>query len=470
MPYKDLREYMEFLHNRGELCTCDKEVDRKIEIAKVTDKSSKTNGPAILFKKVKGFEAPVVTGLFGTVDRSFLAIETTKYEGFKVMQKGIEKPVRYKLVKDGPCKEVVKKGKKIDLNEFPVLWHHPKDSHHFITNGVCRSKDPDTGVGNNSINLMAVQGKDWLSIQTNPPHQLGVIMSKYLKHARACPVAIAIGTDPAFFALSACGIPYGVDELNFIGGVTGKPVKVVKCETCDLEVPESAEIVIEGEIRPGDEDGYVGKTRYASQGPFGEVSGYFGSPARHPVINVTAITHRKDYIYHGLGTAEPPSEHQVLNCFTMQADAFVAARTVLPAENIVALNPLMGAVGWGVAVSIKKRYPGQARQLIYALLTRAGIKRAIIVDEDIDVFDHVALDWAVSYRASAQDYIITAELPAINLDPMITTPPNLTGKIGIDATLPLDGDKKGRLEVLRDLGPARYANLKDVNLADYIGK
>lgn len=469
MPYKDLREYIEFLRRKGELKVCDRPVDTRIEIAKVTDKSAKTGGPAILFNRVKGFDAPVVTGLFGTVDRSFLAIDTNKYDGFKKMAKGIEKPIPYKLLKDGPCKEVVKKGKRIDLNEIPVLWHHGKDSHRFITNGMVRAKDPDTGVGNNSINLMAVQGRDWLSIQSNPPHQLGMIVSKYLKQGKPCPLAIAIGTDPATYALSACGIPYGMDELEFIGGVTGKAVEVVRCETSDLEVPATAELVIEGEIRPGDEDGYVGRTRYASQGPFGEVSGYFGHPALHPVINITAITHRKDYIYHGLGTAEPPSEHQVINCFTMHADVFVAAKSVIPAENIVAINPLMGTAGWGAAVAIRKMYPGQARQLIYALLSRAGLKRAIIVDEDIDVFDPLLLDWAVSFRAGADDYIITAELPAIPLDPMITMSHNMMRKVGIDATLPLGGDKKGRLEILRELGPARYPDLKEVKLEEYVG-
>ena len=468
MPYQDLREFLDFLRERGELKVCHKEVDTKIEIAKVTDKSSKAEGPAILFDNVKGFETQVVTGLFGTVDRSFLTIDSNKYDGFKKLAEGLEKPIPYRIVKDGPCQEVVKKGEDIDLNQIPFLWHHAKDSHHFITAGVCRIKDSDTGTGNSSINRLAVQGKDKLTIQSNPPHQLGIIASKYLERGETCPVAIAIGTEPATLACSACSIPYSTDEFEFAGGVRGEPVEVVKCATSDLEVPATSELVIEGEIRPGDEEGYVGKTEYANEAPFAEISGYFGAQARSPVIHVKAITHRKDYIYNGLGTAEPPSEHQLLSSLGSQSVIFAALKTVIPAENIKAINPLMGFCGLGAVVSIRKRYPAQAKQLIYTLLARGGLKKVIIVDEDIDVFNHIDVDWAVAFRASGEDYIITAEIPGIVLDPSVTTPPNLMRKVGIDATLPLDGDKKGRVEVLRDLGPARYPDLKELNLEDYL--
>jgi len=470
MPYKDFREFLDFLSKRGELKVCQKEVDTKIEIAKVTDKSSKVGGPAILFKNVRGFETPVVTGLFGTLDRSFLAIDSTKYDGFKKLARGLDKPIPTKMVSDGPCKEVIKTGKNINLYEIPVLWHQEKDSHFFITATNCRVKDPDTGIGNSSINRLAVQGKDKLTIQSNPPHQLGIIASKYLQRGKACAVAIAVGTDPAVLAGSSCGIPHGMDEFEFAGGVRGEPVEVVKCETVDLEVPATSELVIEGEIIPGDEEGRVGRSVYADEAPFAEVHGYFGAKGRSPVIHVKAITHRKDYIYHGLGTAEPPSEHQILGALGVHAEAFSILKTRIPAEDIVAISPLLTAGTWGAVVSIKKRHPAQAKQLIYALLASAGFKRAIIVDEDIDVFNPIDVDWAVSFRAGADDYVITSELPAAELDPMVTAPPNLMRKVGIDATLPLGGDKKGRLDILRDLGPAKYPSLDKVNLEDYLGE
>ena len=470
MPYKDLREFLDFLRQRGELKDCQKEVDTRIEIAKVTDKSSKVGGPAILFNNVKGFKTPVVTGLFGTLDRSFLAIDSNKYDGFKKTARGLEKPIPAKIVNDGPCKEIIKTGKDVDLHEIPVLWHQEKDSHYFITATSCRGKDPDTGIGNSSINRIAVQGKNKLTIKSAPPHQLGIIIRKHLERGKACPIAVAVGTDPAILVCSGCGIPYGTDEFGFAGGIRGKPVEVVKCETVDLEVQAASELVIEGEIIPGDEDGYVGKTEYANEAPFAEFHGYFGAQDRSPVIHVKAITHRKDYIYHGLGTAEPPSEHQILSAIGMQADYFDALQTVIPAENIVAINPLVSAAGLAAVISIKKRYPGEARQLIYALLAKASSKKITIVDEDIDVFNHVDVEWAVLFRASAEDYIITSELPGQVVDPMVTTPPNLMRKVGIDATLPIAGDKKGRVEVLRDLGPSRYADLKEINLEDYLGK
>ena len=465
MPYKDLREFLDLLVKRGELKVCQKEVDTKIEIAKVTDKSSKVGGPAILFTNVKGFETHVVTGLFGTLDRSFLMIESTKHDGFKKLARGLERPIPLRMARDGPCKEIIKTENSVNLHEIPVLWHHEKDSHHFITTANCRVKDPDTCISNSSINRVSVQGRDKLTIQSNPPHQLATIVSKYLEQSKRCPIAMAIGTDPAISVASVCGIPPGMDEFEFAGGVRELPVDVVRCTTVDLEVPATSELVIEGEIIPGGEDGPVGRTEYANEAPFGEVHGYFGKQVRSPVIHVTAITHRKDYIYHGLGTAEPPSEHQIFDAIGMQGDVFFVVKNVIPPENIGAIN----AGSFAAIMSIKKERPGQARQLIHSLLSKAGLKKVIIVDDDIDVFNPIEVEWAVQFRSCAEDYILTSELPAINLDPMISTPPNLLRKVGIDATLPLSGDKKGRVEILRDLGPARYPDLDEVDLEYYLG-
>ncbi len=466
MPYKDLREFLDFLRNRGELKICDREVDTRIEIAKVTDKSSKTGGPAILFTNVKGFQTNVVTGLFGTIDRGFLMIDSTKYDGYKKMARGLEKLIPPKVVNDGPCKEVIRKGSDVDLYKIPVLRHHEKDSHLYITTANCRVKDPDTGICNTSINRIAVQEKDRLSIQSNLPHQLAVMAGKYLEKGKICPIAIAIGLDPALLIAAACGIPAGIDEYEFAGGMRGAPVELVKCSTIDIEVPTVAELVIEGEIVPGTEDGPAGKTEYADEGAFGEVSGYFGAETRSPVIQVKAITHRKDYIYHGFGTAEPPSEHQVFDGIGMQAEIFIALKNIIPVELIGSIY----AVSWSAVVSIKKKRPAQAKQIIYTLLSKASLKRVIIVDDDIDVFNPVEVDWAVQFRSGPDDYVVTTELPAIELDPMITTPPNLLKKIGIDATLPLSGDKKGRTKILIEQGTARYKDLDKINLTDYIGE
>ncbi len=468
MPYKDLRDFMDFLKQEGELKVCEKEVDTYIEIAKVTDKSSKVEGPAILFNNVKGFKTPTVTGLFGTIDRSYLAIGSNKFDGFKKMAIGLEKPIPYKLVKDGPCKEVLKTGEEVDLTEIPVLWHHAKDSHKYITATVCRCKDPETGIGNNSINRIAVQGKNRLTIQSVVPHQIRTNAVKYLERGQACPIVIAVGTDPATFACSGCGVPYDMDEVEFTGGVIGRPIEMVRCETIDMEVPATSELVIEGEIRPGNTDGNVGKTDYASEAPFAEISGYYGPEIKCPIIHVTAVTHRQDYIYQGLGTAEPPSEHQVLQCFASQGNAFLLAGAVIPAEDIISINPPMGSCGFAAVISIKKRHSGQAKQLIYSILTKTTFKKIIVVDEDINVFSPIDVEWAVSFRAGAEDYVFTEEMPGVSLDPMIAVKSSLIRKIGIDATLPIAGDKKGRLEILRELGPARYPDLKEIHLEDYV--
>ena len=464
MPYNDFREFLDFLKKEGELKTCKREVDVRIEIAKVTDKTCKTGGPAILFNNVRGCDTPVVTALFGTLDRAFLMIESTKYDGFKKLARALKEPIPTKSVKDAPCQEIVKTGDQVDIYEIPSLWHHPKDTYRFITGGNCRARDPDTGIYNSSINRVAVQGKDTLSIQSSPPHQLGIIASKMLARGQNCPIAMAIGTDPACLVASVSGIPPSTDEFAIAGGLRGAPVEVVKCVTVDLEVPATSELVIEGEMRPGNEDGILGKAEYADEGVFGEIHGYFGKPSRSPVIHVTAITHRKNYIYHALGTSEHTSEHQLFDAIGMHGDVYSLIKDLIPPDDIIAIN----AGSFAAIVSIKKTRPGQGRQLIQALLAKPGVKRAIIVDDDIDVFNLVEVDWAIQFRSTGDDYIITPELPTINLDPMITTEPNLLKKVGIDATLPVHGDKRGRVEILRDLGPARYTDLDKVDLNDYL--
>ena len=468
MIFKDLREYMAFLTGRGELKVCRKEVDAKIEIAKVTDRSSKVGGPAILFTNVKGFQTPVVTGLFGTVDRAFLAIDSNKYDGFKKLDRGMQKPLPHRRVATAPCKEVIKTGKDVDLTQIPALWHHSKEKFHYITATVVRVNDPDTGIGNSSVNRLAVQGKDSLTFHTNPPNHLRLIASKYMERGQVCPVAIAVGVEPATFVCSACGVPPDMDELDFAGGVRGQAVETVKCEMSDLEVPASAELVIEGEIRPGDETGITGKSNYAFEGPFAEFTGHFGPQTRSTLVYVKAITHRKDYIYHGLGAAYPPDEHSCIDIINMEYNVFQAAKTVIPAADITAVGPRVSAGGFSQVIAIKKRFPGQGRALIYTLLPRSSSISVIVVDDDIDVFNHIDVEWATTYRATPDDYIITRELPGQGLNPMVTIEPNLFKRVGIDATLPLMGDKKGRVEILRGLGPSRYPDLNEVDLSKYI--
>jgi UbiD family decarboxylase len=465
MPYSDLREFIDFLEKQGELKRCDREVDTRVEIAKVTDKSSKTGGPAILFNNVKGYDSAVVTALFGTLDRAFLMIDSNKYEGFKKLAAALRAPIPTKSVKDGPCQEIVKTGKDVDINEIPALWHHPKDTRRFITGCVCRVRDPDTGIYNSSINRVAVQGKETLSIQSSPPHQLGLIAMKHLSRGESCPFAMAIGMDPSILVASVSGISPSTDEFELAGGLRGGAVEVVKCITSDIEMPGRAELIVEGEIIPGDEEGLIGKATYADEGVFGEVHGYFGKTSRSPVIHVTAVTHRKDYIYHALGTSEHTSEHQLFDAIGMHGDVYSLIKDIIPPEHIIGIN----AGSFAAIVSIRKTRPGQGRQLIQMLLAKPGIKRAIIVDDDIDVFNLVEVDWAVQFRSTGDDYMITPELPVINLDPMVTTEPNLLKKVGIDATIPLNGDKKGRVEILRDLGPARYSDLDEIDLDDYLG-
>ncbi|MFC1972003.1 UbiD family decarboxylase [Chloroflexota bacterium] len=467
MPYHDLREFLDLLRDRGELKVCKKKVDRYVEIAKVTDRSAKMGGPAIIFENVKGFKPPVVTGLFSTLERSFQAIESNRYEAPKKMLRGLQQPIPPVTVDKGCCKETIRIGSEVDMQEIPVLWHLEKDGGYYITSGNILVKDPDTGIRNNSISRVMVQAKDKVTVFTSPLGHLRIIAEKYLARGKPCPVAISVGTEPAVLLCAACKIPYEIDELAFAGGVRGEPVEVIKCETIDLEVPATSELVIEGEIMPGDEEGLIGKSVYAEEAPFAEITGYYGAQTRAAILHVRAITHREDYIYQGLGSAVPPSEHQVVICLGKQADAYSLSRLTVPEENIKAIAIPLSACGQSAIIAIKKAYPGQAKQVIYSIFSHSLLKRVIVVDEDIDVFDPLDVDWAVSFRSRVEDYIMSSEMTGMPLDPMATNNSLIT-KVGIDATVPLGGDKKGRPDILRELGPARYLDLDRVNIEDYL--
>lgn len=459
MPYKELREFMDFLMARGELETVEREVDRKYEIALVSQKSSEVNGPALLFENVKGYNIPVVTGIFGTKERCYLSLESTAKDWPKKFDKAIKNPIPCKIVKDGPCKEIIETGKEVNLNKFPILWQLEKDKGYYLTATNLIIKDPDTGKRNNSIHRMYVAGKDRLVPQIGAPMHLWPIMKKYWDRGKPAPVAVAVGVEPVTLEAAATKVPYDVDELELAGALRGEPVEMVKCETIDAEVPATSELVLEGEFPPGER---------AHEAPFAEFTGYYGEETYSPAFHVKAITHRKDMIYQGLIVGFPPDEGILMSCVEGEALAYSVVKKIVPEEDIRGINSPVSSVTFKVIVSFNKTVPGQGKLLLLALLGEfVQLKNAIVVDRDIDPFNPIEVDWAVTTRSRYED-IISVEALGNSLDP-VAREECLSSKIGIDATLPLGGDKIGKLRVLRELGPSRYPTHK-IDLKDYIAK
>jgi UbiD family decarboxylase len=432
--FEDLRSYLSYLEERGQLLRVDEEVDPKFEIAAGIRKTSDIEGPAILFERVKGFPGwRVLGGLFATRRLVALALgvpEDKLLEQYLTLE---ERRIAPELVGSGPAKEICWKGNDIDLYRLPLVTHSEKDVGPYVTIGIQAGKDPETGIRNVSIHRMLLLGKDRLSLWAPADHHLGRMILKAEEKGRGLEVATAIGVEPALIIGSQAKVPYGVDEYHVAGGLRGAPVKLVRCETIDVEVPASSEIVIEGVTVPGER---------VPDGPYGEYPGCYSEAKHAPVLKVTAITMRKNPIYQTALTGMPVTENHTLIEYANAAVIYREAKKIVPEVREVCVTP-GGTFRHHVVVSIKKRHDDEARNLILALLALGiGLKQVTVVDEDIDVHDPVEVEWALSTRMQPdRDIIIIPRIACSTLDPSAPKP-RATAAWGIDATMPIHDREK----------------------------
>jgi len=437
--FEDLRTYLSYLEDKGQLLRVQEEVDSKFEIAAGIRKTSDIQGPALLFEKVKGFPGwRVLGGLFATRKLIALALgipEDRLLEQYLTLE---EKRIPPEIVETGPVKEICWKGDQVDLRRLPMVTHSEKDCGPYVTIGVQIGKDPDTGIRNVSIHRMLLLGKDRLSLWAPADHHLGRMILKAEDKGKGMKVATAIGVDPAIIIGSQAKVPWGVDEFYVAGGLRGAPVKLVPCETIDVEVPAAAEIVIEGVAIPGER---------VPDGPYGEYPGCYSEAKQSPVVKVTAITMRQNPIYQTALTGFPVTENHTLIEYANAAVIYREARKIVPEVKAVHVTP-GGTFRHHVVVSVKKRHDEEARNVIVGLLALGlGLKQVTVVDEDIDVRDPVDVEWALSTRMQPdQDIIIVPRLACSTLDPSVPKPRTTAGW-GIDATMPV-GDRE-RFEKVR---------------------
>ena len=426
MPFGDLREFLDYLEAEGELLRIREKVDPKYEIAAYIRKTSDLQGPALYFENVKDSSMPMVGGLFATQRRLHLALGVTNQA--QAVQKLIEtiaKPIEPIVVNDGACKEVVCTGDDVDLGRLPVPTYSSKDGGPYITMGLVISRDPDTRFRNLAIYRMQIKGKNRIGILSQ---QLSLQVSRAEAKNRSLPVAIALGTSPEILIGSQWKAPYGVDELGLACGIHRSPIELVKATTVDLEVPASAEIVIEGVIRPNVRE---------IEGPFGEFTGYYQPASPKPVIEITAIPHRKEPIYLAGLTGMPTTDNHVLKQVPLEASHFQALKSNFPGVKAVHF-PNCGGATFLLIVSMKKSQQYEARSLIAAAMSLAMAKYVIVVDEDVDVYNLENVLWAVSNRSQPdQDVIILPRLLGGPLDPSASSH-RTTSIMGIDATVPID--------------------------------
>ncbi len=405
MPFKDLREFITKLEKEDEARRFEEEVDWNLEAGAIVRRASEAGLPAPFFQKIKDYpgEHTILGGVLAKIRRVAIAMDmppdTPVKELMDVYIQRKQQPVKPVLVKSGPCKENIQTGDKIDLLKFPVPMVHQGDGgRYFGTWHLTITKSPDSDWVNWGMYRHMLQNKNTLALQAGPPTHIRRMRSQYDKPME---VAIAIGVEPVSTICAASPLPYGVSEVDVAGGIRGEPVELVKCETVDLMVPATAEIVIEGEIRPDE---------LMDEGPFGEYTGYMGGRrAPRPVIRVKAVTHRNNPIFTMSCVGAPVGDDHALQAVTRSAGFLEALRAEgLPVTGVYVPPE---TVTYLVVVAVKGA-AARADQVAYTIwASRAGgyTPYIIVVEDDVDPFNMTQVLHALVTRCHPYRGIVRLE-------------------------------------------------------------
>lgn len=443
MAYADLREYLSALENKGKLKRVKKEVDKDWEVAAVCRQLFKKippqKRPALLFENVKGFQIPIAAGVLGASKEIYaIGLETDSVEGInQKWDRALENPIAPRIVSTGPCKDNIWHGDQVDLLKLPVpIWTVGEDPGPFFTSPYVITKDTETGNRNVGTYRMQVKGRNKTGFLIGMRQDAAWHLRQNDQQNKPTPVAVVIGADPSIGYVSVSKMSEALDEFAVAGALRGAPVDLVRCETVPLEVPATAEIVLEGEIPPN---------ALENEGPFGEYTGYMGPAGDQPFFNVKCMTFRNNPVYQAFISQMPPSESSCIRGIGREWPLFKHLKHTLrfPIKDLRLKEA--GGSGAYVVVSLHKQFEGQVRQLMYGIWSmRTGFgKITVVVDDDIDIQDDFAIDWAVSWRVRPdRDVYIERDVQAVGLDPSQGPPTvpqhhpsrQVGSRVAIDAT------------------------------------
>lgn len=422
----DLREFLRRLEDQGpeEWLRVEKEVSLEHEItALLLELEKRSRFPAVFFERVRESTIPVVTNLHATRRRLALALGIEEEQLVEEYRKRQAHPVLPELVDDGPVKAVVERGDDVDIGRLPLLTHFDISTAPYITAGIVVARDPATGVRNLSFNRGMLVGPRRLRMHLAPGMQLNRCYRTAEERDVPLEVAIVIGVHPAFAIGALALAPFDVDEYDVIGGMMQRPVPLVRCETVELEVPASAEIVLEGRLLPHVRE---------DEGPFGEFSGHSVGVARHHVVEISGLMHRDAPIYQDIFTGH--SEQRLMGSIPREAALFRAVQAVAPGTRAVHM-PVSGCCRFHCYIALDKRSAGEVRQAVMAAFAAdLYLKHIIVVDSDVDVYNERDVLWAVANRVQAhRDLLIVPSCQGSEIDPS-AEPGGITTKMAIDAT------------------------------------
>ncbi|MDP2198150.1 MAG: 4-hydroxy-3-polyprenylbenzoate decarboxylase [Sulfurimicrobium sp.] len=453
MKYHDLRDFIAQLEQQGELRRITAEVDPRLEMTEICDRVLRAEGPAILFENPKGHSIPVLANLFGTPQRVAMGMGEDSVEALREVGKllaFLKEPEPPKGLKEAwdklpifkqvlnmapkelssaPCQDVVWEGKDVDLAKLPIQTCWPGDVAPLITWGLVVTKGPYKKRQNLGIYRQQVIAPNkvimrWLA------HRGGALDLRDFQEAnpgQPFPVSVALGADPATILGAVTPVPDSLSEYQFAGLLRGSKTELVKCLGNDLQVPASAEIVLEGVIHPGE---------MAPEGPYGDHTGYYNEVAEFPVFTIERITLRKNPIYHSTYTGKPPDEPAILG--VALNEVFVPLLQKQYPEITDFYLPPEGCSSRMAIVSIKKQYPGHAKRVLFGVWSFLRqfmyTKFIIVTDEDVNIRDWKEVIWAMTTRVDpARDTLLIENTPIDYLD-FASPVSGLGSKMGMDAT------------------------------------
>ena len=453
MAFKDLRDFIDLLEKEGELKRINVEVSSHLEVTEISDRTLKKGGPALLFENIKGSSIPLLANLFGNTRRIALGMGQENLDGLRDVGKLLaflkepkppsgwrdlwENLPNYKSVlnispnvrRSAPCQEVVIKEGEVDLSIFPIQTSWPGDAGPLVTWPLVITRGPDKERQNLGIYRMQQIGKNklimrWLS------HRGGALDFRdwKIKHpGKPFPVSVALGADPATILATVTPVPDSLSEYAFSGLLRGSKTSVVKSQTNDLQVPASAEIILEGYIESDD---------VAEEGPFGDHTGYYNEVDKFPVFTVTRITHRRDPIYHSTYTGRPPDEPAILGVALNEIFVPILQKQFPEIQDFYL--PPEGCSYRMAIVSIRKQYPGHAKRVmmgVWSFLRQfMYTKFIVVVDEEINTRSWEDVIWAISTRMDpVRDTVMIDNTPIDYLD-FASPTSGLGSKMGLDAT------------------------------------
>lgn len=459
MKYRDLRDFIVLLEDQGELIRIKAEIDPYLEMTEISDRTLRAAGPALLFENPKGYSMPVLANLFGTPKRVALGMGKESVDALRdvgellAFLKEPEPPkgmkdawqklpifkqvmnMGPKVVKSAPCQEVVLEGEEVDLNQLPIQTCWPDDAAPLVTWPLVVTRGPHKARQNLGIYRQQLIGRNrlimrWLS------HRGGALDFREWQQTHPnepFPVSVVLGADPATILGAVTPVPDTLSEYAFAGLLRGNKTELVTCVSNELQVPASAEIVLEGYIYPNDE---------AIEGPFGDHTGYYNEQDTFPVFTVEKMTHRKAPIYHSTYTGRPPDEPAVLG--VALNEVFVPILRKQFPEIVDFYLPPEGCSYRMAVVTMKKQYPGHAKRVmlgVWSFLRQFMYTKFVIVcDDDVNARDWNDVIWAITTRMDpARDTTLIENTPIDYLD-FASPVSGLGSKMGMDATNKLPGE------------------------------